>query len=117
MSSDMTHTPAQSVTFGLKTSAMTQLANSALNVQSNPMNPNPTCDKDCRFTYGMSATTAMYFQPVYDKHGNNLNPDMNTTTSDVSCGVCGKRWVSKSQGGKTTFSEIKSPVQESETGL
>ena len=117
MSSDTIVTPVQSVTLGLKASAVTQIANTALNVQQNPMNPNPNCEKDCRFHYGVSMTTAMYFTPVYDKHGNNLNPDMNTTTSNVTCGVCGKEWVSRFQGGKSTFEEIKSPVQESETGL
>lgn len=117
MSSDTTHTPVRTVTLGLKASAVTQIANSALNVQNNPMNPNPTCDKDCRFHYGVSMTTAMYFAPVFDKHGNNLNPDGNITSSDVSCSVCGKKWISKSQYGKTEYFETEDPVQESKTSV
>lgn len=98
---------------------MIQNANFALNVQSDRLmsNPNPGCDKECRFAYGVSMTTAMYFTPVFDKHGNNVNPDGNITTSEVSCGVCGKRWTSRTQFGKTEFSEIKDPVQQSSTGL
>ena len=47
------------------------------------MDPNPNCQKQCRFVYGMFTTTCMYFQPVYDKHGNNLNPDANITTGTM----------------------------------
>ena len=39
--------------------------------------PNPDCDRHCKFVYGYSVTTSMYYNPVYDKHGNNLNPDGN----------------------------------------
>lgn len=119
MSSDTTVTPVQSVTLGLKASAMTQLANSALNVQKNPLVPvpNPSCDKDCRFQYGVSMTTAMYYAPVYDKHGNNLNPDGNSTSAEVTCGVCGRQWMSITRLGETEFTEIKNPVQNSSTGV
>lgn len=70
-------------------------------------NPNPNCDKECRFSEGISSTTAMYFPPVYDKHGNNLNPDGNITSSMISCGVCGRRWNRSSSYGNTNFTEIK----------
>lgn len=69
--------------------------------------PDPSCTNECRFTLGVSITTAMYYPPVYDKHGNNLNPDMNTTTCDVSCSVCGRSWVSSTVLGKTDYREIK----------
>ena len=69
-------------------------------------NPNPDCGRDCRFQYGVSMTTAMYFQPVYDKHGNNLNPDGNTTSGDVTCVVCRKKWTYCTQYGKTQYREI-----------
>ena len=104
----MTLTTADSVTLGSSQSAVIQAVNSVQHdLQSLRMsNPNPTCDKDCRFAVGVSMSTAMYFQPVYDKHGNNLNPDGNTTTSTVSCGVCGKSWVSRTRLGETTFQEV-----------
>jgi len=70
------------------------------------MNPNPNCDKECRFNQGISITTAMYFEPVYDKHGNNLNPDGNYTSSSVSCSTCGLSWTSSTRYGETTFTLI-----------
>lgn len=106
MSSTMTHTHVQSVTLGLNTSAMTMIANSAVSDQPNRMNPNPTCEKDCRFQYGVSIATAMYFAPVYDKHGNNVNPDGNISSSSVKCGTCFKEWNSSTQYEKTDFKEV-----------
>lgn len=70
------------------------------------LSPNPTCEKECRFSYGVSMTTAMYFEPMYDKHGNNLNPDGNITSSTVRCGVCNKEWYATTQYGKTEYKEI-----------
>lgn len=70
-------------------------------------NPNPTCDKECRFSHGMTITTAMYFTPVYDKHGNNVNPDGNITSGEVKCLTCNKSWMSSTQYDKTTYTEIK----------
>lgn len=70
-------------------------------------NPNPDCKEDCRFTQcGPATTTAMYFAPVYDKHGNNLNPDGNITTQQIRCTVCGKTWQSATQHGKTRYTEL-----------
>jgi hypothetical protein len=54
----------------------------------------------------MAMTTAMYYPPTYDKHGNNLNPDGNITSGDVSCSVCGKKWYYSSRYGKTDFKEM-----------
>ena len=70
------------------------------------MNPNPKCEKDCRFHIGPAMTTCMYFAPVYDKHGNNLNPDGNITRGDMNCSVCNRHWSYSTQYGKTEFQEI-----------
>jgi hypothetical protein len=70
-------------------------------------NPNPKCEKECRFSYGPTVTTAMYYSPVFDKHGNNLNPDGNTSFSEVSCYVCHQSWYASTQYGKTTFKLIE----------
>jgi hypothetical protein len=70
-------------------------------------NPDPTCEKECRFSYGPTVTTAMYYSPVFDKHGNNLNPDGNTSFSEVSCYVCQRSWYTSTQYGKTTFKLIE----------
>jgi hypothetical protein len=69
-------------------------------------NPNPDCEKDCRFSESASMTTAMYYTPVYDKHGNNLNPDGNITTRQIACTVCGKVWQSSTQYGKTQYTQL-----------
>ena len=69
-------------------------------------NPNPSCEKECIFRGSMSTTTAMYFEPQYDKHGNNLNPDGNITTTKVSCAVCHRQWVSSTQYGETKYTEL-----------
>lgn len=69
-------------------------------------NPNPTCDKDCRFQTGFTVTTAAYYPAIYDKNGVNVNPDGNMTTSEVTCSVCGKSWVSNTRYGKTEYKEI-----------
>lgn len=68
--------------------------------------PNPTCELDCRFSTSFGMTTAMYYPPVYDKHGVNLNPDMNVTSTTVHCSVCGKSWTSSTQNDTSTFTEI-----------
>ena len=70
-------------------------------------NPNPTCDKDCRFTKGITTRTCVYYQPIYDKHGNNTNPDMNITGYSMSCLVCGMEWNVNEQNGMTTIEERK----------
>lgn len=56
--------------------------------------------EDCRLHIGRSTTTCMYFQPIYDKRGNNTNPDRNITTTEVHCSSCGKSWVVKQRGGE-----------------
>ena len=72
------------------------------------LNPNRACDrKDCKFVYGATITTAMYFTPVYDKEGNNINPDGNITTGEVKCLTCNRAWTSSTQYDKTTFTEIE----------
>lgn len=70
------------------------------------MNPDPSCEKDCRFHIGTAMTTCMYYPPVYDKHGNNLNPDGNSTYGDMSCSVCNRRWSYSTRLGETTFKEF-----------
>ena len=51
-----------------------------------------TPDK-CRIVpTGPSWTTGTYYPPIYDGHGNNLNPDRNTTYSTYRCETCGREW-------------------------
>lgn len=69
-------------------------------------NPNPNCEGDCRFVCGPEMTTMMYYPPVYDKNGVNTNPDGNTSSQEIACVTCKKRWYSSTKYGKTTFEEI-----------
>lgn len=49
-----------------------------------------TPDK-CRIqATGPSMSTLMYYEPIYDGHGNNLNPDMNTHYHPRKCATCGQ---------------------------
>lgn len=70
------------------------------------MNPNPGCEGECRFRVGMGSTTCAYYPPVYDKHGNNINPDRNVTSGMVSCHACDRTWSYSSCLGETEFQEI-----------
>ena len=70
-------------------------------------NPNPTCQNECVFKMGMATTTVVNYDPIYDKNGNNLNPDGNITTSTVSCSTCNRQWVSRTQYGQTKYREMK----------
>ncbi len=72
------------------------------------MNPNPKCQsEDCRFSFGVSMTTAMYFHPVYDKNGKNVNPDGNITSGEVRCSTCNKTWHYTTQYDITTYKEVQ----------
>lgn len=60
----------------------------------------------CRISMSPSETTDMYFEPVYDGHGKNLNPDGNISSGSAKCGTCGKKWTYGRQFGETTFTEL-----------
>lgn len=64
----------------------------------------PGCMRDdCRMTLnGVEMTTMAHYPPTWDKNGNNLNPDMNTTTRPVRCTSCGKSWTETWQNGIRT---------------
>ena len=65
-----------------------------------------TCDKECRIQFGHSMTTCMYYPPIYDKNGMNINPDANITSGDCRCTTCGKTWGYSTRLGETTYKEI-----------
>lgn len=77
--------------------------------------PNPTCPRnDCRYIFESGMTTAVYYQPVYNKRGENVNPDGNVTTGSVVCSACNKRWEYKTQYGKTSYRESVNQIQSAE---
>ena len=59
-----------------------------------------TPDK-CRFREGVSTTTLMYFEPIYDRQGNNLNPDRNWSENTITCSACNRSWLVRSNGAET----------------
>ena len=61
----------------------------------------PTCMRDdCMITHnGPGSTTLGYYAPVYNKQGENVNPDMNITTIPMRCLSCGKAWTERWQNG------------------
>jgi hypothetical protein len=66
------------------------------------------CDKECRFQQnGPSSRTLAYYNPIYDKHGNDLNPDGNTTFGGIKCTTCGKEWQYAIQYGKTEWTKVE----------
>ena len=69
-------------------------------------NPNPNCPReDCRFSVGIEMTTSMYFPPVYDKKGNNINPDGNVTSGEMTCTTCNKKWKYSIQYGEYSYED------------
>jgi hypothetical protein len=68
--------------------------------------PNPECPReDCRFSHSGGSSTLVAYIPIYDRNGNNTNPDRNTTTFKVNCLTCGKMWVGKSCLDETTYED------------
>jgi hypothetical protein len=66
-------------------------------------NPNPTCDKECRFTKGAQFTTLAFHQPLYDKNGDLITNENNIVSGRVDCIVCGGHWTYITSHGVTTY--------------
>jgi len=65
------------------------------------------CDSDdCRIHVSEGMSTLAYYPPVYDKTGNNINPDMNTSYGKAGCSVCKRSWDWKREQGILTSEEI-----------
>ena len=65
------------------------------------------CDKACMIQFTEGMTSAMYYPPIYNKFGENMNPDGNSTTGQCMCTTCMKHWKYMTQYEKTTFEEMK----------
>lgn len=52
-------------------------------------------------------TTDMYYPPVYDKNGNNINPDGNITSGSVKCSTCNKEWRYSTRYDETAYTEVE----------
>lgn len=60
----------------------------------------PVCNDDT-LIQGMSFSTLAYYIPIY-KDGENINPDMNVSTTNFTCGN-GHDFAVKSQHGKDSW--------------
>lgn len=67
----------------------------------------PECEReDCRFVQRSGMSTLAYYQPIYDKNGVNINPDMNTRTDYIDCLICGKKWLAYTHRNQTAYKEL-----------
>jgi hypothetical protein len=71
------------------------------------INPNPNCEKDCRFTYEGESTTLLGWTPVYDKTGVQRNENPNIRKQTIDCLTCNKRWCFETQYGQTKIEASK----------
>lgn len=69
------------------------------------INPNPKCEKECRFKYGASFSTAVWWERIYDKNGNLITSDPNSTRGSVECLICHKSWDYIGVAGTMTYEE------------
>lgn len=67
--------------------------------------PETDCVKECRFKFGNVFTTAVYYQPIYDKAGKLITSDGNKSSGECDCVECGRHWTYITAYDKTTFTE------------
>lgn len=58
----------------------------------------PKCNKPTKRQQGMSMTTCMYYPPILDERGININPDRNTRTTQYTCLECGTKFSHSTNG-------------------
>jgi hypothetical protein len=67
----------------------------------------PGCIRDdCEIIDRGGMSTLIHYPQVFDKQGNNINPDKNITTVIKKCKSCGKTWNESYENGiKVNFTE------------
>lgn len=67
----------------------------------------PCSKDDCLFVeIGNPSTTLAYYPPIFNKRGENVNPDKNTTIGTVFCRTCRKYWEYKYRYPDVEFKEV-----------
>lgn len=62
------------------------------------------CERnDCMIRIQSGFTTDAYYPPMYNKDGENVNPDNNVTTGTANCIHCKKNWTYSEQRGNRTY--------------
>ncbi len=68
--------------------------------------PETDCiSRACRFSKSLEMTTSVAYIPMYNSEGENINPDMNTTSFQLICLTCDRLWIGRTKGGITTYTE------------
>lgn len=70
------------------------------------MNPNPTCEGNCSFTFFGRVSTAMVYYPTYDKDGNETSKDPNYHYQKVRCKTCHRNWNIRQHMGETIITDL-----------
>lgn len=64
----------------------------------------PGCIRDdCEVIESGNLSTMVHYPPIFDKQGNNTNPDRNITTVVKRCKSCGKTWNESYENGTRTY--------------
>lgn len=63
----------------------------------------PYCKKPTKRKAGIGTVTAMYFEPIYDEEGRNINPDRNWHTTPWYCMKCSGSYIYRSNGEEETI--------------
>lgn len=65
------------------------------------------CERDdCAISASEGMSTLVYYVPIYNKHGENINPDMNTKSGSGLCNKCKRQWIYKTVRNETTVTEV-----------
>lgn len=63
--------------------------------------------EDCSLTSRGGASTCMAWTPTYDKHGHRTDSgDPNIHSGSLKCSSCGREWITQTQYGKTSVTEV-----------
>jgi len=60
----------------------------------------------CKLKEFDSFTTALYYPPMYDKFGRNINEGRSTRYSTVECLICGRIFRRSESGHRIEFTEM-----------
>lgn len=60
----------------------------------------PYCKKPTKQKIGFAMTTSLYYPPIIDTEGNNVNPDGNITTETRHCIECNREFQVRAQYGQ-----------------
>lgn len=64
------------------------------------------CKNDCKIVYAYTASTSLFYIPVFDKDGVNINPDGNVISGSAKCLTCDQEWDFSTQYGNTIWKKL-----------